>query len=120
MPLSHPFQNTQFKMNAVIKPTSDAFKSLKYYAPSSNKAIKKQSNFIIGRKNPLKDNYKTTNAAIANLPLIDHANFISGSNQNSTSKENTQKFSNYLSLISHRENKFCDRLFSKSRISNFK
>jgi len=83
------------KVRAVIKPTSDAFKSLKYYIPSTTRAVKEQSNFTIGAKSSLKDNYQTTNSAsIGNLPKIEHANFVAkvgGPN----AKEQSLKFSKF-------------------------
>lgn len=83
-------------INSAIKPTSDAFKSLKYYIPTSTRAEKEQSNFTIGSKSNLKDQYKTTsNSSVGNLPEIEH-NFINRL-PNVDKREQLYKFSKELS-----------------------
>jgi hypothetical protein len=71
---------TQLKNGSFyVKPTilnSDAFKSLKYYIPAPTRAVKKQSNFSIGSKDNLKDQFRTTtNSSVGNLPEIEN-NFL--------------------------------------------
>lgn len=96
VPLTSQLNGGSFQIKPTIKPSSDAFKSLKYYIPTSTRAEKEQSNFTIGTKSNLKDQYRTTsNSSVGNLPEIEH-NFINRL-PNMDKKEQLYKFSKELS-----------------------
>ncbi|CAI2370936.1 unnamed protein product [Moneuplotes crassus] len=92
VPLSHPFQTGKIKFTAKLKQDFDNEKSKKFYIPTTTRAVKEASNFSLGRKTSLKDNYHTMNSSLSNLPRISHANFISGFAKGDSNREKVQKF----------------------------
>mmetsp|Transcript_17116 Transcript_17116/g.15080 ORF Transcript_17116/g.15080 Transcript_17116/m.15080 type:complete len:328 (-) Transcript_17116:26-1009(-) len=89
VPLQNALFNGDLKIKTTLKPNSDAFKSMKYYIPTTTRRVKEKSNFTIGAKKSLVDNYQTSTSSMGNLPELAHANFI---NSLSESKEKTLKF----------------------------
>ena len=64
-------------MKAIVQPTTDNSKSLKFFVQPVQKSVRDQKDLIIGTKRLLQDGYKSiATTSMVTLPDINHTNFI--------------------------------------------
>lgn len=77
VPLNVPNQLGVLKMKAIVQPTTDNSKSLKFFVQPVQKSVRDQKDLIIGTKRLLQDGYKSiATTSMVTLPDINHTNFI--------------------------------------------